>query len=105
MIRDLTALIVLLIPAGLGAAALVALPYPVFESMVDDDDVGRSTGAFYTSVGIARILAPLLVGAAIDLARTWLSADESYAVIWPVCGVLILLGALTLLLTVRRDVR
>jgi maltose/moltooligosaccharide transporter len=96
VVRDLAALILLLIPAGLGAAALVALPYPVFESMVDDRDVGRSTGAFYTSVGVARILAPLLVGAAIDLARSWIPGTGGYPVIWPLCGTLILLGALTM---------
>jgi MFS family permease len=94
--RDLITLIVLLVPAGLGAAALIVLPYPVFEGMVGDDDVGRSTGAFYASVGTARILAPLLVGAAIDAARAFMPRDEAYAVVWPVCGVLILLGAVTL---------
>jgi MFS family permease len=96
LIRDLLPLIVLLIPAGLGAAALVSLPYAVFEGIVEDDDVGRSTGTFFASVGIARLFAPLLVGAAIDLGALLLPEEQGYPVMWPVTGVLVLLGALIL---------
>lgn len=92
-VRDLVSLILLLIPAGLGAAALVALPYAVFEGMVDDENVGRSTGAFYMSVGVARVMAPLLVGAAIDVAHRWMPETEGYPAMWPVAGSLILVGA------------
>jgi maltose/moltooligosaccharide transporter len=95
-IRDLLYLIILLVPAGLGAAALISLPYAVFEGMVGDEDVGRSTGAFYMSVGVARIIAPLAVGAAIDLARGWMPETEGYPVMWPVAGSLILMGAIAL---------
>jgi MFS family permease len=95
-VRDLVTLIAILVPAGFGAAALISLPYAVFEDLVDDDDVGRSTGAFYMSVGVARILAPLLVGAAIDLAGSWMPETEGYPIMWPVAGVLVLLGAAAL---------
>jgi MFS family permease len=100
-VRDLLALIILLIPAGFGAAALISLPYAVFENLVGDDDVGRSTGAFYMSVGVARIGAPLLVGAAIDVARSWMPDTEGYPIMWPVAGSLVLLGALALQLARR----
>jgi MFS family permease len=100
-VRDLLTLVLLLIPAGVGAAALVSLPYPVFESVVDEDDIGRSTGAFYMSVGVARITAPLLVGASIDLAATWMPQQQGYPIMWPVAGTLILLGALVLQRTRR----
>jgi MFS family permease len=95
-VRDLLSLILLLIPAGFGAAALISLPYPVFESMAGEEDVGRSTGAFYISVGTARVVAPLLVGAAIDLGSNWMPEEEGYPIMWPVAGSLILLGALAL---------
>jgi MFS family permease len=95
-IRDLLPLVLLLIPAGFGAAALVSLPYPVFEGIVDEDDVGRSTGTFFASVGVARLLAPLLVGAAIDLGAIWMPDVQGYPMMWPVAGVLILLGGATL---------
>lgn len=95
-VRDLWLLIVLLVPAGFGAAALVSLPYPVFEEIVGEEDVGRSTGTFFASVGVARLLAPLLVGAAIDAARALFPNGDGYPVMWPVAAVLILLGALLL---------
>jgi MFS family permease len=100
-VRDLVTLIAILVPAGFGAAALISLPYAVFEDLVDDDDVGRSTGAFYMSVGVARILAPLLVGAAIDLAGSWMPDTEGYPIMWPVAGILVLLGAAALQLARR----
>jgi MFS family permease len=100
-IRDLLPLIIILIPAGIGAAALISLPYAVFEDMVEEKDVGRTTGVFYMSVGLARLIAPLLVGAAIDVGRTWMPETEGYPVMWPVAGSLILLGALVLQLSRR----
>jgi MFS family permease len=95
-IRDLLPLILLLIPAGLGAAALVSLPYAAFEDIVENGDVGRSTGAFFASVGIARLVAPLLVGAAIDAGALLYPEEEGYPLMWPVAGALILAGALVL---------
>jgi MFS family permease len=102
-VRDVASLVLLLVPAGLGAAALISLPYPVFEGMVAEQDVGRSTGAYYMSVGVARVLAPLLVGAAIDMARRWMPETEGYPVMWPVAGTLVLLGALALHLAHRAE--
>lgn len=95
-VRDLWLLIVLLVPAGLGAAALVSLPYPVFEEITGEEDVGRSTGTFFASVGIARLLAPLLVGAAIDATRMVMPDEGGYPVMWPVAGGLILVGTMIL---------
>jgi MFS family permease len=100
-VRDLLALTLLLVPAGLGAAALVSLPYAVFESAAGQEDVGRSTGTFYMSVGIARLVGPLLIGAVIDLAAAWLPEQQGYPAMWPVAGALILLGALTLHRAIR----
>jgi MFS family permease len=95
-VRDLAWLIVLLVPAGLGAAALVSLPYPVFASITRDSDTGRATGAFYMSVGVARLTAPLIVGAAIDRAAPLLPGTDGYPIMWPVAGALILMGAAVL---------
>jgi MFS family permease len=100
-IRDIWLLIVLLIPAGLGAAALVSLPYAVYEEIVEDDDVGRSTGTFFASVGLARLFAPLLIGAAIDAGALLLPEQQGYPFMWPVAGVFVLLGALLLYRTGR----
>jgi MFS family permease len=92
-VRDLAWLLLLLVPAGLGAAALVSLPYPVFASITQDSDTGRATGAFYMSVGVARLTAPLIVGAAIDRAAPLMPDTGGYPIMWPVAGALILMGA------------
>jgi maltose/moltooligosaccharide transporter len=102
-VRDLVPLLLLLVPAGVGAAAIVSLPYPVFETTVPNGDVGRSTGTFYMSVGIARLIAPLLVGAAIDLGRTWMPDQEGYPIMWPIAGTFVLLGAGVLYLAMRKS--
>jgi MFS family permease len=104
-VRDLAWLLVLLVPAGLGAAALVALPYPVFATLEQDLDTGRSTGAFYMSVGVARLIAPLLVGAAIDIAAPMLPGTSGYPVMWPIAGLLVLGGAAVLGFTRRKEGR
>jgi len=91
-VRDLVWLMVLLVPAGFGAAALVSLPYPVFADLAGEKDVGRTTGTFYMSVGVARLIAPLAVGAAIDASSNWLPHD-GYPIMWPVAGAMVLAGA------------
>lgn len=97
-VDNLLLLIIILIPAGLGAAGLISLPYAVFEGMVGEEDVGRSTGAFYMSVGMSRVIAPLVVGAAIDLASGFMPDTEGYPAMWPMAGSLILAGAFALYL-------
>jgi MFS family permease len=97
-VRDLAWLMVLLVPAGFGAAALVSLPYPVFAELAGEEDVGRTTGTFYVSVGVARLVAPLTVGAAIDIAANVLPHD-GYPIMWPIAGLMVLSGAAVLKLS------
>lgn len=84
--------ILLLVPAGLGAAALGVLPYPVFAELADGSMLGRSTGVFRFSVGIARLIAPVLVGAAIDHGAAIFPEQAGYPMMWPAAGVFALLS-------------
>lgn len=88
--------ILLLVPAGLGAAALGVLPYPVFAELADGSKLGRSTGVFRFSVGFARLLAPLFVGAAIDHGAALFPEQAGYPMMWPAAAVFALcsVGAL-----------
>jgi MFS family permease len=95
-VRDVYFAIAFLIPAGLGAAALIALPYPVFAQLTNEETVGRATGVLTVSVGAARLVAPLLVGVAIDLGTGVFPDEEGYPMMWPVIGGLALLGSLAL---------
>lgn len=88
--------LVLLIVAGLGMAAVVALGYPLFASVIGTGSPAAYTGVFVMSVGIGRIVAPIVVGAAIDLGRGWFPAERGYPMMWLVAGVLMLAGSLAL---------
>lgn len=95
-VRTVPAAVAFLVPAGLGAASLTALPYPVFAQIAGEPSIGRATGVFNLSTGAARLVAPLLIGAAIDLGRRTFPAQAGYPAMWPVAGLLVMLGAAAL---------
>lgn len=85
-VRELPGAIGLLLAAGLGGAAFIALPYPIFAALVGRQAVGRQTGVYILSVGIARLASPVLIGAAIDLGRPLLPGTGGYPFMWPVAA-------------------
>ncbi len=95
-IRDVTGAVALLLVSGIGAAALIALPYPLFAELVGGRSIGRYTGLYILSLGVGRILAPVAVGAAIDLGKPLFPGLEGYPLMWPVAGAMALLGLLAL---------
>jgi maltose/moltooligosaccharide transporter len=97
LVRDVPLAIVVLVPAGLGAAAFISLPYPLFVETAGDFARGRHAGLFNVSLGVGRLLSPLAVGLAIDQGRALFPELEGYPAMWPVAGGLVLLGALALL--------
>jgi predicted MFS family arabinose efflux permease len=78
----------LCIVAGFGMAAVVALGYPLYASVIGDESPAAQTGVFVMSVGIGRIVAPMIVGLAIDAA--------GYPAMWGMAGILMLCGSLSL---------
>ncbi|HEX7050600.1 MAG TPA: MFS transporter [Longimicrobiales bacterium] len=95
-VRELGGAVALLLTSGLGAAALIALPFPLFAGMVGRGAVGRYTGLYIVSLGIARIVAPVLVGAAIDLGARRFPELGGFPLMWPVAGIMALLGVAAL---------
>lgn len=95
-VRELPGAIALLLASGIGAAALIALPYPLFAEMVGGHAIGRYTGLYILSLGLARIVAPVVVGLAIDLGRPLFPTLDGYPMLWPVAGVMALLSVLAL---------
>ncbi len=95
-VRDIPTAVVLLLFAGLGAATLIALAYPLFASMIPERGVGRDTGLYIVTMGFGRIVAPVIIGAAIDLGRTGMPDLKGYPYMWPIAGVLMLLGLVAL---------
>jgi MFS family permease len=96
LIRDVPGALALLLVSGIGAAALIALPYPLFADLVGGRAIGRYTGLYILSLGAGRVLAPVAVGAAIDLGRPLFPALEGYPMMWPIAGGMALLGLLAL---------
>lgn len=74
----------------------MTLPFPVYAGLVGERSMGRSTGMYVVSVGAGRMVAPMIIGAAIDRAANWFPDQDGYPLIWPVAGVLMLAGVFAL---------
>jgi MFS family permease len=95
-VRTVPGAVALLLFAGLGAATLISLAYPLFASLLGDRGVGRDTGLYIVTMGFGRIVAPVVIGAAIDLGKAGMPALGGYPYMWPIAGGLTLLGLLAL---------
>jgi MFS family permease len=95
-VRSVPAAAALLLFAGLGAATLISLAYPLFASLIGERGVGRDTGLYIVTMGFGRIVAPVIIGAAIDLGRSTMPDVKGYPYMWPIAGSLTLLGLLAL---------
>lgn len=84
--RSLVVAVPILIAAGIGAAAIIALPYPIYAGLIDEKRAGEHTGVFVVSLGIGRLLSPMVVGGAIDLGRRFMPETEGYPVMWLVAA-------------------
>jgi hypothetical protein len=81
----------------------MALPFPVFADMAGDVSRGRAIGVLTLSTGVSRLLAPILIGAAIDLGAALFPDHDGYPMMWPAAGLFVLLGALALTLARRAE--
>lgn len=95
-VRDVPSAVALLLFSGLGAASLISLAYPLFASLIGERGVGRDTGLYIVTMGFGRIVAPVIVGAAIDIGRSAMPEYRGYPYMWPIAGALTLLGLLAL---------
>lgn len=94
--RSTGPVIVLLLFAGIGAATLMTLPYPLFATLVDESAMGQHTGFYVISLGTGRMLAPILIGAVIDVGGRFMPDQQGYPLMWPVAGLLMVGGAIAL---------
>lgn len=77
---------------GLGGSIVLTLPYAILISLMPKEHIGQFTGMFSMMRGFANIVAPLIAGAAIDIAGTIVSEGREYAVIWLVSAVMIVVS-------------
>jgi MFS family permease len=85
-----------LVVGGFGMAAIVTLGYPLFANLMGEESAGQFTGLFVVSVGLGRIVAPMIIGAAVDLGRPGFPEVKGYPMMWVVATAFMLLTLLTL---------
>lgn len=74
---------------GFGGSIVLTLPYAILMEMMPREHIGRFTGMFSMMRGLANIVAPVLVGAAIDITANFRGGGSQYAVIWLYTGLMI----------------
>ena len=77
---------------GLGGSIVLTLPYAILIRLMPKEHIGQFTGMFSMMRGLANIVAPVIAGGAIDIARTFLPGGRQYAVIWLLSGLMIVIS-------------
>jgi MFS family permease len=85
-----------LVIGGFGMAAIVTLGYPLFANLMGEESAGQFTGLFVVSVGLGRIVAPMIIGAAVDLGRPLFPEVKGYPMMWMVASLFMILTMITL---------
>lgn len=100
-VRGLPLVDIVLGVAGLGAAGAVTIGYPYFAGLVGEERQGEYTGLWVFSVGLGRIVAPMLVGLAIDIGARLMPETQGYPMMWAAASVLAAGGWLCVRHTIR----
>ncbi len=83
---------------GLGGAIVMTLPYAILMRMMPKGQIGGFTAMFSMVRGLANVIAPLIAGGAIDVAKHLLTGTHlqgrEFAAIWVVCGVMLIVSLL-----------
>ena len=77
-------------------AAIVTLGYPLFANLMGEDSPGQFTGLFVVSVGLGRIVAPMIIGLAVTLGRPVFPTVQGYPMMWVVATLFMILTIITL---------
>jgi len=90
--RQPSGIVGLLAFAGLAAAAFLALPFPLYARLAGDEAPGRQTALYIVSIGIARMVAPVIIGVVIDLGARFKPELGGYPFMWVAAGTMALLS-------------
>ncbi len=91
-LRDIKWAFIFLPIFGLGGSIVLTLPYAILMKLMPKEHVGQFTGMFSMMRGLANIVAPVLAGVAIDIAKGYMPAGTQYAVVWLYSGLMILIS-------------
>lgn len=81
-----TALILLLVPAGIAWALVISNIFPLLYAVAGDGSMGLFTGLYYTVSSLAAIIGPQAVGLLLD------ATGQNYRVMWLLAAVLMGIG-------------
>ncbi len=90
--RDIKWAFIFLPIFGLGGSIVLTLPYAILMSLMPKEHIGQFTGMFSMMRGLANIVAPVLAGAAIDVASRYMPKGTEYAVVWLYSAAMILIS-------------
>jgi maltose/moltooligosaccharide transporter len=103
-LRDIKWAFIFLPIFGLGGSIVLTLPYAILMGLMPKEHVGQFTGMFSMMRGLANIVAPVIAGAAIDIAGHYMPKGTEYSVIWLFTAVMIVISLFFFGNTKRQEV-
>jgi MFS family permease len=91
-LRDIKWAFIFLPIFGLGGSIVLTLPYAILMKLMPKEHIGQFTGMFSMMRGLANIAAPVIAGAAIDIADQFMDPGTEYSVIWLVTAIVIVIS-------------
>jgi len=85
---------------AIGGGLVMTLAWGLLYELMPEAHRGTAAGLATWTKGFGLIAGPLVAGAAIDILAPHLDETEGYQVLWPLCGIPILL-AIPLVATLR----
>jgi MFS family permease len=82
----------LIIPVAFAGGLVMTLAWALLFKLTPPEHRGAVSGLATTTKGIGLLLGAPLAGLAIDVARPYLQATHGYQVLWPLCGVGVLVA-------------
>ena len=80
----------LIVPVSVAGGTVMTLAWGLLFKLMPAEHRGAVSGLATTTKGLGLLLGAPVAGAAIDLARPFLSSTQGYQILWPVCGIPIL---------------
>jgi MFS family permease len=77
---------------AIGGGLVMTLAWGLLFTLMPEDEHGTIAGLATATKGAGLLLGPVLAGATIDIVAPYLEATEGYQVLWPICGLPILIA-------------
>ncbi len=79
-----------IVPVAIAGGTVMTLAWGLLFKLMPPEHRGAISGLATTTKGLGLLLGAPIAGAAIDLAKPWLTQTDGYQILWPVCGIPIL---------------